>query len=431
VDERLVDEDDACHLCREAAPESEEPEPEAHSDADLTLVERVRGGKNEVGGGATTQLPWFLSVASLPPNSWGAGLPSFWCAALPEVPAVPGKPRQRQYLVREEHGALFDEEFPDFAGGNMLALPGGAIEKATLERNLVTCEPPAGAVVNTQARRPERFDNERVRLTEAGVSDLERGVRKNLIVWGRRSRCGGINTYVCVSKTAICASPDAAAVSVGRSLEEGDTVVAADIKLVAGRLWIRVGPGWACCVDIVTGVVKARAAGCKRQCGGVGQCAATCSKQVKARHECDLWCKKERPLELVPHGLVRITVNGEHTPVHAEWAPMPLQNRKISVGTRQAILKLQAQKVTAKQMQKQLNHAARGTGTATDERYGLAVTDRSVVPDKRKIQQVLTNHARAGRQDSKGKPIKAFKVADGIIRCDISSHPFRHTLVLC
>ena len=29
VDERLVDEDDACHLCREAAPESEEPEPEA------------------------------------------------------------------------------------------------------------------------------------------------------------------------------------------------------------------------------------------------------------------------------------------------------------------------------------------------------------------------------------------------------------------
>jgi hypothetical protein len=90
-----------------------EPEPEP----DLTLAERVRGGTNEAVAGTATQLP---------ANSWGAGLPSLWCAELD------ASTNQRQYLVREEHAAQFTEEFPDYAGGNILSL-GRTVEKATLE----------------------------------------------------------------------------------------------------------------------------------------------------------------------------------------------------------------------------------------------------------------------------------------------------------
>ena len=97
-----------------------EPEPEP----DLTLAERVRGGTNEAVAGTATQLP---------ANSWGAGLPSFWCAELA------ASTNQRQYLVREEHAAQFSEEFPDCAGGNILSL-GRTVEKATLDAKLVTYE---------------------------------------------------------------------------------------------------------------------------------------------------------------------------------------------------------------------------------------------------------------------------------------------------
>ena len=124
----------------EPEPELLDPEPQP----ELALAERVRGG-NEAGAGTTTQL-----LA----NSWGAGLPSFWCAELA------ASTNQRQYLVREEHAAQFTEEFPDYAGGNILSL-GRTVEKATLDAKLVSYEPPVGAIRNTQARRPQRFVNER------------------------------------------------------------------------------------------------------------------------------------------------------------------------------------------------------------------------------------------------------------------------------
>ena len=372
-----------------------EPEPElldSEPELELALAERVRGG-NEAGGGTATQL-----LA----NSWGAGLPSFWCAELA------ASTNQRQYLVREEHAAQFTEEFPDYAGGNILSL-GRTVEKATLDAKLVTYEPPAGAIRNTQARRPQRFVNERVRLTDAGTKELGRGVRQNLIVWGFRYRCGGIDTYVCVSSTAISASPDSAAALVGRSIPSGVTVVAEDTKTIGGKRWIKVGPGWACCVDTQTAAVKLRAAGCKRQCGGVCVCAATCTQQVKKRHECDFSIKFERTLALVQQGLVRITVIGSHTPDRAAWAPMPLEGRRISVAARQEILKHHAQKKTAKQAMQQLNLDARQAGSPTDGRG--AVVDTSAVPDKRKIQQLMTNHSRAGKN---GK--SAFEVVDSIVR---------------
>ena len=222
--------------------------------------------------------PSFVVPPSLAAGSWATKLPSFWCAALPTKVAS-----QRLFLVREEHAAKFIEEFPDCVGSNILSV-GLTVEKATLDAKLVTSEPPVGAIRNTQAARPQRFVNERVRLTEAGVADLARGVRKKLIVWGLRYRCGGINTYVCESSTAISATPDATTQLVGRSIVTGTTVVATDTKEVTGKTWIRVGPGWACCVDTHTGVIKLRAAGCKRQCGGTCACAVDCQKQVKKRH---------------------------------------------------------------------------------------------------------------------------------------------------
>ena len=108
----------AAHVAEEEAASVEpEPEPELElldpePEPELALAERVRGG-NEAGGVPATQLP---------ANSWGAGLPSFWCAELA------ASTNQRQYLVREEHAAQFTEEFPDYAGGNILSL-GRTVEK--------------------------------------------------------------------------------------------------------------------------------------------------------------------------------------------------------------------------------------------------------------------------------------------------------------
>ena len=135
-------------------------------------------------------------------GSWGEGLPSFWCVELPERTERGG---HRQFLVREEHAAQFGVEFPECAGANILSV-GQTSTKATHDLKLVTVQLPAGYVSNTQAARPQRFVNERVQLTEAGQSDLARGKRKNQIVWGFRYRCGGIDTYVCVSDTALSAS---------------------------------------------------------------------------------------------------------------------------------------------------------------------------------------------------------------------------------
>jgi hypothetical protein len=248
------------------------------------LSERLQGGASE--GGA----PTLQHRVCLARDSWGAGLPSFWCSELPTSTAS-----SRQYLVREDSAAHFNTQFPDYVGGNIQSV-GRTVEKATLDAQLVTCEPPTGAIRNSQARRPQRFVNERLRLTEAGESELARGCRRNLIVWGFRYRCAGSDTYICESVTAISVSPDGGAPVIPRVLQAGATVVAEETKTVGGKRWIRVGPGWACYVDTQSGAVKLRAAGCKRQCGGLCVCAAGCTGQVKKRHGCDLVIKYERTL---------------------------------------------------------------------------------------------------------------------------------------
>ena len=145
-----------------------------------------------------------------------------------------------KFLVWEEHAAQFGVEFSECAGANILSV-GQTSTKATHDLKLVTVQLPAGYVSNTQATRPQRFVNERVQLTEAGQSDLARGKRKNQIVWGFRYRCGGIDTYVCVSDTALSASAAPAARCVGRTLTAGTTVVAQETKHVNGTRWIRIG----------------------------------------------------------------------------------------------------------------------------------------------------------------------------------------------
>ena len=80
-----------------------------------------------------------------------------------------------------------------------------------------------------------------------------------------------------------------------------------------GTRWIRIGHGWACTSDTVTGAVKLRAAGCQRQCGGVCACPAACVNQVKKRHGCDLRINYERTLSLVQQGLVHITEDNSKT----------------------------------------------------------------------------------------------------------------------
>ena len=159
----------------------------------------------------------------------------------------------------------------------------------------------------------------------------------------------------------------------------------------------------------MTGAVKLRAAGCQRQCGGVCACPAACVNQVKKRHGCDFRINYEWTLSLVQQGLVRITVIGQHTPVLAHWAPLPLEHRAMSAATRQAILQQASEKRTAKAIEQNLNSSAREAGSPTDGR-GIVI-DRSLVPDKRKIQKVMEKHAKAGRD---GKP--QWEVVDIIAR---------------
>ena len=171
------------------------------------------------------------SAGCIMAGTWGAGLPSFWCAELPQAT----RPLDvRQFLVREEHAAQFATQFSGCTGANILSA-GPTTTKATREAKLVVVEPPPGYVRNTQATRPQRFVNERVRLTQAGASDLARGARKNQIVWGFRYRCDGIDTYVCVCETTLRASADEATQSIGRAITAGTTVVARETKQLLGQ----------------------------------------------------------------------------------------------------------------------------------------------------------------------------------------------------
>jgi hypothetical protein len=115
-------------------------------------------------GGDPSPQPSPLSTGCIVAGSWGAGLPSFWCAELKTE-----QNDHRQYLVREEHAAQFGAEFPECAGSNILSV-GQTIAKATHEAKLTTVQRPAGYVCNTQAARSQRFVNERVQSTYLGQS---------------------------------------------------------------------------------------------------------------------------------------------------------------------------------------------------------------------------------------------------------------------
>ena len=143
-------------------------------------------------------------------GSWNDGLPSFWCVELPERTERGG---HRQFCTSSLCGRStrlsLEWNFPSAPAPTFS--PWAKRMKPTHDLKLVTVQLPAGYVSNKQAARPQRFVNERVQLTEAGQSDLARGKRKNQIVWGFRYRCGGIDTYVCVSDTAPSASTAPAA----------------------------------------------------------------------------------------------------------------------------------------------------------------------------------------------------------------------------
>ena len=309
----------------------------------------------------------------------------------------------RQYfLVQEEHAGRFRPEHPECAGARLLST-GSTIRKAILDEQLVTVEKPAGVITNASRKKgKQRFENERVELTAAGRDCLQRGVRKNLLVWELGWRCDGIDTYVCVVSTAVLQTPPTAtAASAGSTagasggaaaaptsteitrIEVGATVLAAKTKIINGVTWICVGQGWAR-TSGASGTVFLRPSGCARQCGGVCACTASCANQLKSRHGCKFQVKFERPLKLVPAGLVRVTLIGCHAP--SGWAPLPYENRRMTNDTKQEILKHIVIKSTARQAQLHLNVAAREQADVPVDDRG-SVIDLSRVPSQKAVQQ--------------------------------------------
>jgi hypothetical protein len=334
---------------------------------------------------------------------WGPGRPSFWCVGVETQRATVSV-----FLVREEDAARFRQEHPSCVGADLKFTHSG-VEKATADAKLAAFQPPLGVITHVRKRGAERFPNERGRLTEAGAHCLERGVRKNLIVWKLGFRCAGLNTYQCVNGVlaVIHRAPEVTTVSMG-TVEQGQIVLALARKVATdGSVWIQLESGWARAVN-VDGAIGLRAAGCQRQCGGVCQCTMACTNQIKARHGCNVQIKMERTLKHVQDGLVRVTVSGAHVTDISQWAALPLEHRAVSPHTRQVILQKMTEKSTARKVQLHLNVTARTEGAAVNGRG--AVTDRSSVPEKKVIQQLMTNHRRSGQRG-----IPPFEAADAII----------------
>jgi len=312
------------------------------------------------------------------------------------------------FLVREEDAARFRQEHPSCVGADLKFTHSG-VEKATADAKLAAFQPPLGVITHVRKRGAERFPNERGRLTEAGARCLERGVRKNLIVWKLGFRCAGLNTYQCVNGVlaVIHRAPEVTTVSMG-TVEQGQIVLALARKVATdGSVWIQLESGWVRAVN-VDGAIGLRAAGCQRQCGGVCQCTMACTNQIKARHGCNVQIKMERTLEHVQDGLVRVTVSGAHVTDISQWAALPLEHHAVSPHTRQVILQKMTEKSMARKVQLHLNVTARTEGAAVNGRG--AVTDRSSVPEKKVIQQLMTNHRRSGQRG-----IPPFEAADAII----------------
>ena len=311
------------------------------------------------------------------------------------------------FLVREDDAGRFLSEHPTCDGADLKRSHSG-VEKATVAAKLATFEPPVDTITHTYKRGGDRFPNERGRLTEAGACCLQRKVKTNLIVWRLWFRCAGLNTYQCDIPTSIHHAPDVNSVVIG-SVEKDHTVIGITRKELADKsVWIQLKLGWVRSTA-TDGTTALRAAGCARQCGGVCVCTSSCKNQLKSRHGCDLQIKMERTLEHVQNGLVRITVSGAHAPDMSRWRRLPPEHRAVSPETRQVILQQMAQKNTARKVQLQLNITARSKGASTDGRG--AVIDHSVVPEKKLIQQIMTDHRRSGQRG-----VPAFEAADAIIR---------------
>jgi hypothetical protein len=130
--------------------------------------------------------------------------------------------------------------------------------------------------------------------------------------------------------------------------------------------------------------------------------------EIKSRHGCDVQLRFERTLDLVYRRLVRVVIIGQHSAM--PWSPLPYEFRMISPRTKQAILQGVTRKDTAQKVRIQLNVTHRGAGAVLDDRNSVA--DRGLVPDKKKIQQLMTNHRRSGRRG-----VPAYEVIDRILRC--------------
>ena len=128
--------------------------------------------------------------------------------------------------------------------------------------------------------------------------------------------------------------------------------------------------------------------------------------EIKSRHGCDVQLRFERTLDLVDHRLVRVVIMGRHSAL--PWSPLPYEFRPISPQTKQAILRGVIHKATAQKMRDQLDVAARGAGAAVDDRN--SVLDQGLVPPKKRIQQLMTDHRRSGR-----RRVPAFEVIDRIL----------------
>lgn len=289
-------------------------------------------------------------------GEWGAGRPSFWCC----------REAEQVFLIREADATCFRREHPMCIGADLKATL-SVVEKATVNAKLAVFEPPSGAITHVRKRGAERFPNERGQLTEAGALCLERGVRKNLIVWRLWFRCAGLNTYRCVSDGhgVIHHTPEATQSTLG-SVSKGQVVQALAHKVVADKsVWIQLHAGWVCVVT-ADGTIALQATGCERQCGGVCRCTSTCANQIKGRHGCNVQIKMERTLQHVQNGLVRIAVTGTHAADASQWAALPPERRAVSPETRHVILQKIAEKSTARKVQLHLNATARSVGAAVN-----------------------------------------------------------------
>ena len=337
-------------------------------------------------------------------GAWGAGRPSFPCSVENvALPGPDGRGGKVSFLVREEFADRFRREHPDCRGARLLAIGNSRVHSKEAAR-LVTAQPPRGAIVSSARKRgSERFENEQVQLTDDGREQLVARTRLKLIVWALDFRCGGIDTYVNTSDAPITlyASPSQSAKRSG-TVAPDSTVLALETKTLSSsgtsETWIRLRRGW-----VVADTLSA--AGCQRQCGGFCACATTCTQQVKARHGCDLRLLFDRTLPLVDRGLVRATVSGKHRYDGSTWAPLPLEERPMTVAVKQEVLAATARKQTAKMTQLALNLAA-------EQKWGVSFDPRGACLDRAEVPKQCAQPPLTSRECASDSVLRAVQGED-------------------